>query len=46
MWPLDAFNQEFNKKKVWIFGDESFSCQFENLEFFLKLTPDFENHYK
>ena len=32
-------------KKVWIFGEDGFLCQFENLEF-LKINPWFENRYK
>ena len=45
MWSLDASILEFNKKKVWIFGEERFIGQFENLEF-LKINPWFETRYK
>ena len=38
------FTCEFNQN-VRIFGEERFLCQFENLEFFWKLIPDFENRY-
>ena len=39
-------NQEFNKKKVCIFGEERFLCQFKKIAVFLKLTTDFENRHK
>ena len=44
MWLLDAFNQEFNKKKKFEFlGKWAFYASLKIWRFW-KLTPDFENH--